>query len=179
LFNKTESAARNVFDVRSAALGPHTQRLRLIRSGDSVRGECPNSIVGPAIQRVHGRLRANKPKALSAQLARPITRSAREGGARSFVGRQNSTLPQLHSLYLLGNLRDESVQRCSLLDCSVSRCAFLQSLGSLWILLHSPALLCIVLDRSVGSWTNLHHSRNSSLQAGSKKTGAAKKSWLV
>ncbi len=37
------------------------------------------------------------------------------------------------------------MQRCSLLDCSVCRCAFLQSLGSLWILLHSPAFLCIAL----------------------------------
>jgi hypothetical protein len=37
------------------------------------------------------------------------------------------------------------VQRCDLLACAVSRCAFLQSLGSLWILLHSPAWLCIPL----------------------------------
>ena len=39
-------------------------------------------------------LRANKPKALSAQLAQPITRSAGQGGACSFVGRQNYPLPQ-------------------------------------------------------------------------------------
>jgi hypothetical protein len=31
------------------------------------------------------------------------------------------------------------------LDCSVFRCAFLQSLGSLWIPLHSPAFPCIAL----------------------------------
>jgi hypothetical protein len=31
------------------------------------------------------------------------------------------------------------------LDCSVFRCACLQSLGSLWILLHSSALICIAL----------------------------------
>ena len=47
------------------------------------------------------------------------------------------------------------MQRCSLLDCSVFRCAFLQSLGSLWILLHSPAFLCIALHCSALSWIAL------------------------
>ncbi len=47
------------------------------------------------------------------------------------------------------------MRRCSLLDCSVCRCAFLQSLGSLWILLHSPAFLCIALHCSALSWIAL------------------------
>jgi len=43
---------------------------------------------------LHRAVRANKPEALSAQLARPITRRAGEGSASSFVGRQNYPLPQ-------------------------------------------------------------------------------------